>query len=1404
VSPPVFDALGPSATGSVGTGTSPLGWNHTVSASPSRLLLVWCAFDSCTATVAGAATATKGGVATAMTSMGTVFSGGITAGYIQGWYIYNPDPGTCAVSVSWTGTSPSSTHGGSLSFTNVSMIGTPVLLASAGSVASGSISVLNTSGGNLVACGITDGSDALVFTGSATSRINAGTVGSGAAGNIAASTLTTGGGTATTSWTQTSDDWAAIAVEVQAAGGQFARMPQQMSRVSMRNRKRTQMQQWAIQSPNVAIAPTVVTATASIPAASPVPQYPYITQILGTGTAQHWGDQSGHPIMMISDTPWALAFNAGQSGGATTVASDITAYCSARQAQGFNCFLIAGVGTSQIDGANNFGNTWDGVAPFTGPGVLNNTYWTRVDLVISTALQYGLTVILNPMFTYAISDTGGAMSTWTNANFTTYGTALGTRYKSALNLLWEFGDDYGGGYDTAFTNCLTAIRAAGDTHLFSVENETRGDSRSDIAGGGTYAFGTSYAQYNWDYGYGCAYNCVEFSYQESSPLLVMKMDGQYGQAGDSRLFWRTWALWSLSSGSRGFQMGRNDIFRWPSGVVTGGVLTSMVTDNTDFAIWKGIFTALPEWYLLVPDTSSALVTAGRGTRSLNTNDTYPPADVGTNTYVTASMTADGTLAVVYNPSAASQTVTINTALLATGWAATWIDPTNGAKTSAGTGPTFTHSAANALGDPDWLLVFQTGGPATGAAAGAGAVTAVATVLATAAAAGAGSVTALVTEQAPAAAAGAGSVTAKVTQQPAGAAASAGAVTALAVQQAPATAAGAGVATAAVNYPGTASVSGAGSAAGLATQAAPGTSAGTGAVTDAAAQGAPATAAGAGSVTAVATVQAPASAAGAGSTGTDPVTQAVIASAAGAGSVTAAGSSSGAATASIAGAGATTAVVTQAVIAAAAGAGSATALAVQAAGSAAAGAGAATAVATQAVTGSAAGAGAVAAVAAQIAGAAAAGAGAVADTVTQVAPGTAAGAGSVADVATQAATATAAGAGAVSDVATQAATATAAGAGAVTDVATQIAVAAAAGAGAVTAGGGLSGSGTASIAGAGSATAAVTQAATGAATGAGTAAVAGTQAAPGAAAGAGAAAGTATQAAPAAAGGAGSATAMSAQAAIASAAGAGSVTAAGSVAGGPATGAAAGAGAASGTATQGAVASAAGTSAVTAAGQAVVTGTASAAGAGSATAGVVQAAGAQAAGAGAVAARTVQIVIALAAGSGAVLAVTYIVPIGATGTVAWTAHPAPPRWTAAPAPPRWHATPAPPRWKAVLMNFAPIAAISLEEININWTSDLAGTEVDPTGVSPGSTLLTVQFAVPVSSGNPLAPATPVTWYTATWLLGANIRGYIAQGLVGPTSMGGLVQLTAGVSYDVHGQVLGVPEQPRKFAGTISAY
>ena len=115
---------------------------------------------------------------------------------------------------------------------------------------------------------------------------------------------------------------------------------------------------------------------------------------------------------------------------------------------------------------------------------------------------------------------------------------------------------------------------------------------------------------------------------------------------------------------------------------------------------------------------------------------------------------------------------------------------------------------------------------------------------------------------------------------------------------------------------------------------------------------------------------------------------------------------------------------------------------------------------------------------------------------------------------------------------------------------------------------------------------------------------------------------------------------------------------------------------------------------------------------------------------------------------------------------------------------------------IMTNFKPVAAISTEDVNILWRAEIAGVAQDPT-------LLTPQFAVPVSSGNSNAPAQAVTWYTGTWLAGSTIAlGSVAQF---KTGTGGLFTLSAGTVYDVWSRLTGGSgEAPAKFVGQLRAY
>lgn len=439
---------------------------------------------------------------------------------------------------------------------------------------------------------------------------------------------------------------------------------------------------------------------------------PFLTGTAGSGTGQYFVDQSGQPFLFRGDTAWGLILMAGASGGTATWQSDIDAYMAGRAAQGFNVTYVAAPGNTQYsNGATDTaGDTWDSVAPFTGgdPGVLNSTYWARVDYMLTSAAAQGITVMLDICPTYCINTTGGPLNGKSDAQFTAMGAALGARYAATPNLLWMFGDDSNGFWDPEFTAAYNGVRSAGAAQMASAENYFESTSRFSVWDSSVYPFGTSNAQWNFVYSYNVGYAAVEYAYGEASPLVVVHSDGTYdGEVNvvqNQRDYQRNLVWWCLTSGSRGFLYGRVAIWPWP--VTALANIASNTFDNSDLKNILNAFGKLTGWNLLVPDLSSALVTAGRGTHLPQIiNDGSGHYTGGTpNNYVSASKTADGQLAVMYLPNAATA-ITVNPAGMIPGYSAKWIDPVSGVTSVATIGATYSHAGPNSIGGTDWVLAL---------------------------------------------------------------------------------------------------------------------------------------------------------------------------------------------------------------------------------------------------------------------------------------------------------------------------------------------------------------------------------------------------------------------------------------------------------------------------------------------------------------------------------------------------------------------------------------------------------------------------------------------------------------------------------------------------------------------------
>ena len=454
---------------------------------------------------------------------------------------------------------------------------------------------------------------------------------------------------------------------------------------------------------------------------------PFIAGVSASASTQagYFTDQHSNPRLWVCDQMYGLVGNAGRwnGSGGGTYQQDYDSYWSERAAQGVTAVLVELVSSLPDGGVYDNGNTWDNVPPFnTGQDPasgLNSTYWTRFDYLLNSALKNGLTVF--PIFDITYNSASGeCFNGWTNTQYQAFGAALGGRYKNQPNLMWMFGDDtFPTTYDTFFDSILAGLSGAGDTHPLTAMWLAEYTSRYETDNNLESAWGTAHSAFNSCYTYNAGYWCIEYAYGEvvnegAAALLPVVWNNGYHYSGgttydhtnDRAMRQEVW--WCLAAGARGVTTYSHNNYLWNAAGNPATVTSDWFFANSLNNV-VSTYQSLTNWQKLLPDLSSSFVTAGRGTRvagltSGGGGGAYEPSFA--NSWVAASITPDGTLAVCYLPNAT--TITCTTSMLAAGWAAHWVDPITCAASSAGAGPAFNSTAkgSNSQGDPDWVLVFH--------------------------------------------------------------------------------------------------------------------------------------------------------------------------------------------------------------------------------------------------------------------------------------------------------------------------------------------------------------------------------------------------------------------------------------------------------------------------------------------------------------------------------------------------------------------------------------------------------------------------------------------------------------------------------------------------------------------------
>jgi len=414
-------------------------------------------------------------------------------------------------------------------------------------------------------------------------------------------------------------------------------------------------------------------------------------------------DQNGNPLLIRGDSPW--------SGMTDWSPGQAELYFENRQAHGSNASIISLIGSIDNGGPSDTGATFDGIQPFLNGDITewNEDYWKRVDQIVSIACQHGNSLFLYPIDGWTYKK--GAFAAATDDQAKQYGKMVAERLSEYPNVVWMTGGDYGPDMDSSatgspndhlFDSVIQGIRDAGTAasgRPFSIQLYDGSFSSQS-------PFWASRVDWNFVYSYSPTYAETLQAYRDESagspkPAIMgeANYEGENNTGGpdttDETL--RRQVLWALTSGSAGDFFGSSDWRfnpQWESRLDTPAVAQIQAIRNL---IEK------QRWWELEPDDQDPLVVAGRGDRI----GTDVRTDVLDNDYVTASRTHDGSLALVYVPTA--RTIRIDTAKLLSPYTAVWVDPADaGGETvpaSIDAQGSTTTPGDNSGGTSDWLLLI---------------------------------------------------------------------------------------------------------------------------------------------------------------------------------------------------------------------------------------------------------------------------------------------------------------------------------------------------------------------------------------------------------------------------------------------------------------------------------------------------------------------------------------------------------------------------------------------------------------------------------------------------------------------------------------------------------------------------
>lgn len=415
---------------------------------------------------------------------------------------------------------------------------------------------------------------------------------------------------------------------------------------------------------------TIVTVTPA-----PISTFPLHTE----AGKRYLVDAQGHPFLVHGDAPWSLMVQLTRA--------EVDQYLEDRRLKGFNTVLVEII--EHYFSAQPPRNVY-GDGPFLTPGDFstpNEAYFAHVEYVLTKARENGFLVLLTPSY---MGYNGGAEGWYAEmvqngaTKLRAYGQYLATRFRNFDNILWVHGGDFEPTDRTLARAVANGIRDVETKwpHTFHGYHhaalEVMGTGEAWLSVNNVYAnansvVAQSYAEYN----------------RSTMPFFLI--EAVYENEGVDARGVRRQAYQAVLSGAAGQVMGNRPVWLfdagWQSALNSNGART--------LAHLRSLLDAWA-WWTLVPDAAHTLLTVGVGAGQ----DVAP-----------AARAADGSLALIYTPTARNLTVDLSR-LAGPNVVAHWYDPAAGTYRTVSGSPfaatgsrTFATPGSNGLGDADWVLVL---------------------------------------------------------------------------------------------------------------------------------------------------------------------------------------------------------------------------------------------------------------------------------------------------------------------------------------------------------------------------------------------------------------------------------------------------------------------------------------------------------------------------------------------------------------------------------------------------------------------------------------------------------------------------------------------------------------------------